>query len=73
MRDIQRLLDVANWFYKQRRNLFSAIDGMEEDIIIDDEEDNEQIDGQVSNNTVCSDIYLLSNNHATCPIEINIS
>ena len=26
LRDIQRLLDVANWFYMQREHLFPAMD-----------------------------------------------
>ena len=51
LRDVQRLLDVANWFYKQRRYLFPAIDEVEEVFILDDddeeEEDTEPVHGQV--------------------------
>ena len=51
LRDVQRLLDVANWFYKQRRHLFPAIDDVNEDEILMDEaeEDELPVQGQVYN------------------------
>lgn len=34
LRDVQRLLDVANWFYKQRRYLFPAMDDNDDDELL---------------------------------------
>ena len=42
LRDVHRLLDVANWFYKQRRYLFPAIDEVEEVVILDDDDEEEE-------------------------------
>ena len=50
LRDVQRLLDVANWFYKQRRCLFPAIDDNDADELLldeDEEEEMEPVIGQV--------------------------
>lgn len=50
LRDVQRLLDVANWFYHRRRELFLAIDLYdEEDEALDSEDEEEEpaYDGQV--------------------------
>ena len=50
LRDVQRLLDVANWFYKQRRYLFPAIDDNDADELLldeDEEEEMEPVIGQV--------------------------
>ena len=47
LRDIQRLLDVANWFFRQRRDLFPAIDGMGDNVIQLDDEEEAEVYGQV--------------------------
>lgn len=47
LRDIQRLLDVANWFFRQRKDLFPAIDGMGDNVIQLDDEDEAEVYGQV--------------------------
>ena len=53
LRDVQRVLDVSNWFYLQRDHLFQAVDGRE------DEEMDDEVDGDeevLMNHQVCQTV-----------------
>lgn len=43
LRDVQRVLDVSNWFYTQRNILFPAMDGddAEDDFDLEEEADDD--------------------------------